>query len=112
MQDYRDDAVVNDPLFGKPLVGKAAIAAHKTAEMLALTDLSFNVTDRWASGNQLVANWEVSGLHSGPYYNLPATGNRLKISGSTVMTRDEDGKIVQETLYYDAADMHRQLSGQ
>jgi steroid delta-isomerase-like uncharacterized protein len=111
MEDYRDDAVVNDPLFAKPLVGKTAIAVHKTAEMIALSDVSLIVTDRWMMGGQLVATWEVTGTHSGPYYNLPATGRRISIAGSTIVTR-VDGKIAQETLYYDAEDMRRQLSGE
>ena len=111
MLDYCDDAVVNDPLFGKALVGKAAIAIHKTAEMIALSDVEMNVTDRWTMGSDLVAIWEVTGTHSGPYYNLPATGRRISISGATVVTR-RDGKIAQETLYYDAAEMRRQLTGE
>jgi len=110
MLDYHSDAVVNDPLFGKPLVGKLAIATHKTAEMIALSDVDLKVTDRWAMGSDLTAIWEVTGIHSGPYYNLPATGRRISISGATVMTRRE-GRIVQETLYYDADEMLRQLTG-
>jgi steroid delta-isomerase-like uncharacterized protein len=111
MLDYCDDAVVNDPLFGKPLVGKAAIAVHKTAEMIALTDVEMDVTDRWTQGSDLVAIWDVRGTHSGPYYNLPATGRKIAISGATVVTR-RDGKISQETLYYDADEMLRQLKGE
>lgn len=111
MLDYHDDAVVNDPLFGKPLVGKLAIATHKTAEMIALSEITLEVTDRWTMGSDLTAIWEVTGVHSGPYYNLPATGRRISISGATVVTR-RDGKITQETLYYDADDMLRQLSAE
>jgi steroid delta-isomerase-like uncharacterized protein len=111
MLDYHADAIVNDPLFGKPLVGKLAIATHKTAEMIALSDVDLKVTDRWVIGGELTAIWEVTGIHSGPYYNLPATGRRISISGATVVTR-RDGKIAQETLYYDADDMLRQLSAE
>jgi steroid delta-isomerase-like uncharacterized protein len=111
MLDYHADAIVNDPLFGKPLVGKLAIATHKTAEMIALSDVELKVTDRWTMGSDLTAIWEVTGIHSGPYYNLPATGHRISISGATVVTR-RDGKIAQETLYYDADDMLRQLSAE
>jgi steroid delta-isomerase-like uncharacterized protein len=111
MLDYHADAIVNDPLFGKPLVGKLAIATHKTAEMIALSDVDLKVTDRWTMGGELTAIWEVTGLHSGPYYNLPATNRRISISGATVMTR-RDGRITQETLYYDAEDMLRQLTGE
>jgi steroid delta-isomerase-like uncharacterized protein len=109
MLDYHADAIVNDALFGKPLVGKLAIATHKTAEMIALSEVELKVTDRWTMGSDLTAIWEVTGIHSGPYYNLPATGRRISISGATVVTR-RDGKIAQETLYYDADDMLRQLS--
>ena len=111
MLDYNADAIVNDPLFGKPLVGKLAIATHKTAEMIALSEVELKVTDRWTMGSDLTAIWEVTGIHSGPYYNLPATGRRISISGATVVTR-RDGKIAQETLYYDADDMLRQLSAE
>jgi len=112
MADYGENAVVNDPLFAKPLVGKPAIMVHKNAEMIALTDVEMNVTDRWMMGNDLIATWEVTGLHSGAYYDLPATNNRIFLTGATVVTRDKDGLIAQETLYYDAADMYRQLTGQ
>jgi steroid delta-isomerase-like uncharacterized protein len=111
MMDYCEDAVVNDPLFGKPLVGRPTIAVHKTAEMLALTDVKMDVTDRWTMGSDLTATWEVTGIHSGPYYNLPATGKRIKITGATVVTR-RDGRIAVETLYYDADEMLRQLKGE
>ncbi len=110
MSDYSLSAVVNDPLFGGPLVGQAAIAVHKTAEMAAISDLSFNLLSRSIVGSQILATWELEGLHSGPYYSLPATGKRIRMQGATVQTRGQDGKILVETLYYDAAQMRRQLS--
>jgi steroid delta-isomerase-like uncharacterized protein len=111
MDDYADEAVVNDPLFAKPLVGKPAIGTHKLAEMIALSDISFDVGERWEDGNKLFANWTVTGVHSGPYYDLPATDNEIRLEGSTVVTRDDEGKITEETLFYDADDMRRQLEG-
>lgn len=112
MDDYSPGAVVNDPLFGGPLVGTAAIAVHKTAEMAAISDVSFNLLSRSIVGDQILATWEMNGLHSGPYYTYPATDKVIKLSGATVQTRGQDGKILTETLYYDAANMRRQLSGQ
>lgn len=111
MNDYSSTAVVNDPMFGGPLVGPAAIAVHKTAEMAAISDVSFNLLSQTVIGNQTLATWEMKATHSGPYYNLPATGKEISLSGATVHTRGQDGKILTETLYYDAADMRRQLSG-
>jgi steroid delta-isomerase-like uncharacterized protein len=111
MDDYAVDAVVNDPLFAKPLVGKPAIGTHKLAEMIAISDIKFDVGDRWEEGNKVFANWKVTGMHSGPFYDLPATNKEIFLEGSTVVTRDDDGKIVEETLFYDADDMRRQLEG-
>jgi hypothetical protein len=111
LDDYSSSAVVNDPLFGAPLVGTAAIAVHKTAEMAAISNVSLNVLSRSIVGDQLVSTWEMTGTHDGPYYTYAPTGARIELSGTTVQTRGHDGKITTETLYYDAADMRRQLSG-
>jgi predicted ester cyclase len=110
LSDYSEHAVVNDPLFNGPLVGSAAIAVHKMAEMAAISDVSFKLLSRSVVGDQILATWEMEGRHSGPYYSLPATGKRIELSGATVQTRGQDGKILVETLYYDAAQMRRQLS--
>jgi predicted ester cyclase len=61
-------------------------------------------------GDQILANWELDGIHSGPYYTFPATGKQIQLSGATVQTRGQDGKILVESLFYDAADMRRQLT--
>jgi predicted ester cyclase len=111
MDDYAEEAVVNDPLFARPLVGKPAIGTHKLAEMIAISDIDFEIGERWEDGNKLYANWTVTGIHSGPYYDLPPTDEEIVLKGSTVVTRNDDGKIVEETLYYDADDMRRQLEG-
>jgi predicted ester cyclase len=111
MDDYADEAVVNDPLFAKPLVGKPAIGTHKLAEMIAISDIDFEIGERWEDGKKVFANWTVTGIHSGPYYDLPPTDNQIVLKGSTVVTRDDEGKIVEETLFYDAEDMRLQLEG-
>jgi SnoaL-like polyketide cyclase len=111
MGDYSPNAVVNDPLFGAPLVGAAAIAVHKTAEMAAISDVAFTVLSREVLSDQLFSTWEMSGVHDGPFYAYKPTGRRIHMSGATVQRRAGDGKLLSESLYYDAADMHRQLAG-
>lgn len=111
MDDYADEAVVNDPLFAKPLVGKPAIGTHKLAEMIAISDIKFDIGDRWEEGNKVFANWTVTGIHSGPFYDLQPTDTEIVLEGSTVVTRNDDGKIIEETLFYDAEHMRRQLEG-
>lgn len=111
MGDYSPNAVVNDPLFGAPLVGAAAIAVHKTAEMAAISNVSLDVLTRAVVADQVISTWQMSGIHDGPFYTYQPTGNRIELKGMTVQSRGRDGKITSETLYYDAVHMHRQLSG-
>ena len=45
----------------------------------------------------------------GDLYGMPASGRSFAIHGLTVVTR-RDGKIIKETLYYDLAEVRRQLT--
>ncbi len=109
VEDYAPDAVVEDPLFAAPIVGKEAIAARKLAEMQGMRGVTIDVTHRFAHRNQVVAEWVLRGRHEGAVFDYPATGRRIEVRGVTVVTR-EDGKITRESLHYDVADVHRQLS--
>ena len=109
MEDYHEDAVVEDMLMEAPIVGRAAIADRKRAEFLGISNAAINVTQRFAFGDQVIAEWVVTGTHSGDMWGFPATGQAITIRGLTAVTR-HDGKISKESLYYDAADVRRQLT--
>lgn len=108
VEDYVDDAVVEDPLFAAPIVGKPAIRERKLAEMRSMAGAMIEVVNRVARGNQVVAEWVVRGTHQGDFLGFKATGRTIEVRGVTVVTR-KNGKIVRESLYYDVADLHRQL---
>src|SRR5262249_40938556 len=109
LDDYADDAIVDDPFFAQPIVGKAAIAQRKLAEMAAMRDAAIEVTNRFAYHNQVVAEWTLQGIHQGNFLGYAATGRHIRVQGVTVVTR-EGGKITRESLHYDVAAVHRQLS--
>jgi steroid delta-isomerase-like uncharacterized protein len=109
IDDYAEHAVVEDPFFAAPIVGRQAIAQRKLAEMASLRGATIEVTHRFAHGNQIVAEWVVRGSHAGDFLGFPATGRQIEVRGVTVVTR-EHGKITKESLHYDVADVHRQLS--
>jgi len=109
VDDYAPDAVVEDPLFTDPIVGKEAITARKLAEMQGMRGVTIDVTHRFAHHNQVVAEWMLRGRHEGEIFGYPATGRQIEVRGVTVVTR-EDGKITRESLHYDVVDVHRQLS--
>ena len=109
VDDYHHDAVVEDIMHNEPIVGHEAIFARKQAEFTSIANPSIKVNNRFAYGDQVVAEWEVSGTHVGDYLGFQASNSQFTIHGITVVTR-RDGKIVKESLYYDTQELARQLS--
>jgi steroid delta-isomerase-like uncharacterized protein len=106
--DYAHNAVVEDSMYTAPLVGRAAIMARKNVVMTAASDSKITVTNRVVHGNQVSVEWVATGTHTGDLPELPASGRPFSIRGVTVVIR-QDGKIVRESLYYDVAELRRQL---
>jgi steroid delta-isomerase-like uncharacterized protein len=106
--DYADHAIVEDSMFSQPFVGRTAILARKQVGFTALPNLKIAMTNRVVHGNQLSVEWVASGIHAGDLPGLPATGRSFSIPGVTVVVR-EGGKIVRESIYYDVAEVQRQL---
>ena len=107
-QDYAEHAVVEDSMFAQPIVGRAAILARKNMGFAAVSNPQIAVTNRIAIGNQVTVEWVATGNHTGDLPGLPATGRAYTLSGVTVVIR-ENGKIVREAIYYDVANLYRQL---
>jgi steroid delta-isomerase-like uncharacterized protein len=107
-QDYHEDAIVEDSMYPHPFVGRIAIMQRKRAGMFAMPDLKFDVTNRVVHGDQLTVEWVAKGKHTADFPGLPATGRSFSIPGVTVVVR-RGGKIVRESLYYDMAEVVRQL---
>lgn len=106
--DYHENAIVEDSMYSQPFVGREAIMNRKSAGFAAMPDLKFTVTRRIVRGDQLTVEWVASGTHQVDYPGLPATGREFSIPGVTVVVR-KNGKIMRESLYYDMAEVQRQL---
>jgi steroid delta-isomerase-like uncharacterized protein len=106
--DYHENAVVEDSMYAQPFVGREAIMARKGTGMAAIPDLKINVVNRVVHGNQVSVEWVATGTHSGDFPGLAATGRSFSIPGVTVVVR-HNGKITRESIYYDVAEVHRQL---
>ena len=107
--DYAPNAIVEDSMYEGSFIGQEAIMARKGQGMASIPDLKLEVLNRKGSGSQVIAEWVATGTHSGDFPGLPATGRQFSIRGVTVVIR-KDGKIVRESLYYDMAEVRRQLS--
>lgn len=106
--DYADHAIVEDSMHPQPFVGRTAIMARKSVGMAAIPGLQINVTNRVARGNQVFVEWVATGTHVADLPGLTASGRSFSVPGVTVVVR-ENGKIVRESLYYDMAEVKRQL---
>jgi steroid delta-isomerase-like uncharacterized protein len=106
--DYHEDAVVVDPLFDQPFVGKEAIARRFAAEVASVPDRALRINNRFFAGNELIVEWEASGTHAADFLGFGGTGRAYTLTGVTVVTR-QDGKIVREAHYYDVAHLRSQV---
>lgn len=106
--DYHENAIVEDSMYPQPFVGRDAIMARKGTGMAAIPDLQINVVNRVVHGNQVSVEWVATGTHNGDFPGLAATGRSFSIPGVTVVVR-HNGKITRESIYYDVAEVHRQL---
>ncbi len=106
--DYAENAIVEDSMYEKPFIGRAAILERKNVITSAASDTNITIKNRIVTGNQVTAEWVATGVHTGDLPGLPASGRPFSIHGVTVVVRHE-GKIVREALYYDANQLYRQL---
>jgi steroid delta-isomerase-like uncharacterized protein len=109
MHDYHPNAVVHDMLSDGPLQGHDAIRAHKAQEFLSFSNLDFEVTRRYAVQDQVVAEWVARGTLDGEFRGLAGNGSPFEIPGVTLVSRDAQGKIVKESIYYNLAHVQRYL---
>jgi hypothetical protein len=64
-----------------------------------------NVT---STEDKSIGRWTVTGTNTGPYGELPPTGEKMKISGINV-NKVTDGKIIEQWVYYNQAAALTQL---
>ena len=109
LQDYHPDAVVEDMLSRDSIQGHDAIRLHKGQEFLSFSQLDFRITRRYAVKDQVVAEWVASGKLNGEFKGLIGNGEQFEIPGVTIVSRDANGKIVKESIYYNLTHVQRYL---
>lgn len=74
----------------------------------ALQDMTFGVDAMVAEGDQVAVRWWVEAVHTGPFFGMPASGNRIRFTGM-VIYRLTDGRISEASLYPDVAAVQAQV---
>ncbi len=110
VSDYAEDAMVEDPLFDQPFVGKEAIARRYAAEVASVPDRSLSISSRTLQGNELIVEWTATGTHVTPFLGVGGNGKRFTIHGVTVVVR-RDGKIIRESHFFNTQQLLEQIEG-
>ena len=91
----------------KPISREEAIGKAKRLHS-AFPDINFSIEELIAVGDKVVCRYIMTGTHKGEFEGIPATGNKVEISG-IMLTRIENGKIVEEREDWDMLGFMQQL---
>ena len=71
-------------------------------------DMSFTMEEIFAAGDRVTFRFIQRGTHTGDFMGIPATGNTFESSG-ILISRIEDGKVVEQWEEFDMLGMMMQL---
>ena len=112
-----DTSVVNNKNFTEDvvivtsngdLVGIDACKEFYFNYLNGFSDIEWTIVDAFGQGNKLIKHWNFKGKHTGDFFGIPATGNSLNLSGTTIVTMRE-GRIAKEHDFFDMKSMLDQL---
>jgi steroid delta-isomerase-like uncharacterized protein len=91
-----------------PVRGRDGLRGFAETFLGAFPDLAFAVEPVALGDGRVVAEWTVTGTHTGPLMGVPPTGRRFSLRGCDV-TRAEGGRLVHTAAYWDSGALFRQL---
>ena len=112
-----DTSVINENNFKKDvvvvtaqgdLVGLEAIKEFYMNYLNGFSNIEFTIVDAFGQGSRIVKHWNFKGVHTGDFFGIPATGNTLDLSGTTLVTM-ENGRIAKEQDFFDMQSLTSQL---
>jgi steroid delta-isomerase-like uncharacterized protein len=103
------DFVLNDPGLPGPVYGADGLEQHIRDLLGAFPDLRDEIHHVvGVDDTTVLASTTVSGTHDGRFGPLPPTGRRIELD-VLARLRIEDGRIREESFFYDPAELRRQL---
>jgi steroid delta-isomerase-like uncharacterized protein len=110
---YHPKAEVFDPMAPDLLRGQDAIRKDMEEFIRAFPDVEVNIERAVEKGDTVAYEITMSGTHTGPLVSptleLAPTNRKVKFGGGIFARFDQDGRIVEERRYYDAAGLLSQL---
>ena len=72
------------------------------------SEIEFTIIDAFGRGDKLIKHYNFKGKHTGNFMGIPATGNYLNLSGTTIVTM-RDGRIAREQDFFNMQSLLDQL---
>ena len=109
VEHVADDVIVRDIALGMPLLGRTALRDAAAAFIKAFPDVHVEITSSTAEGPRIAQEWTITGTHRGEFMGVAATGRWTQTYGVTVTTFDEDGVVIEASMYWNPLAMLRQI---
>jgi steroid delta-isomerase-like uncharacterized protein len=110
---YADDAILHEPLYPEPVIGRQAIVEGEAGLFRAFADITIEVRSEVAAGTQVVAELILAATNDGPLNlgedEIAPTGKRIEIPIVWVLELNDDGLIADESDYFDTSLIMHQL---
>ena len=91
-----------------PIKGQDGLREFARMYIAAFPDLHFDITEQFASGDDVVTCWTATGTHRGELMGVSATGRWTEVHGCNV-SQFRQGKLAHSRIYWDSATLMRQL---
>ena len=114
----RDPSVINSKTFTEDcivvtangdIVGIEATKAFYSNYLSGFTEIEWEIKETFGQGNKLIKHYNFKGKHTGDFFGIPASGNYLDLSGTTIVTM-RDGKIAKEHDFFNMQTILDQLT--
>jgi predicted ester cyclase len=90
--------------------GPDGFAGRMKGLKAAFGDLTIEIHEVAASGNQIWFRWTQTGRHSGPFAGIEPTGKQIRVEGINLEVMDGE-KIVEHFSLFDRLSLMQQLQG-
>ena len=90
------------------VVGIDSARAYYSNYLTGFSDIEFTIEDAIGMDEKLAIYWNFKGTHTGLFFGIPATRQKVDIEGVTLV-RMENGKIAEERDFLDNLEFMQQL---
>lgn len=95
---YADDGVINVAGLNE-VSGREAITQNMAEWFETFKDIKLGFSRVWVKGETMVLEWVINGKHHGELFGVKGTEQPIGHYGLSVVTFNQDGKVVRENRY-------------